>query len=155
MTWDQGKCSLFTVEGCSPKINRAISPIVKYTEKMGPGKVFTIKRCSLVRGVHYERFHCIDFRSIYQFMHAPSREKSTCNLFYLIVGNSSSKIIYDGAIVELWSRIFQWRGNEFSTGWSRPTFSSWGSGGAVRLQRGPGAESRRQADFDNNLLKIN
>ena len=42
------------------------------------------------------------------------------------------------------------RGNDFSTGWSRPTFSSWGSGGAVRPQRGPG-----QADFDNNLLKIN
>ena len=34
ITWDQRKCSLFTVEGCSPKINRAISPIVKYTEKM-------------------------------------------------------------------------------------------------------------------------
>ena len=32
----------------------------------------------------------------------------------------------------------QWRGNDFSTGWSRPTFSSWGSGGAVRPQRGPG-----------------
>ena len=27
--------------------------------KMGPGKVFTMKRCSLIRGVHYERFHCI------------------------------------------------------------------------------------------------
>ena len=27
------------------------------------------------------------------------------------------------------------RGNDFSTGWSRPTFSSWGSGGAVRPQR--------------------
>ena len=26
---------------------------------MGPGKVFTIKGCSLIRGVHYERFHCI------------------------------------------------------------------------------------------------
>ena len=38
MTWDRRKCSLFTVEGCSPKTNRIISPIVKYTEKMGPGK---------------------------------------------------------------------------------------------------------------------
>ena len=37
-TWDRRKCSLFTVEGCSPKTNRAISPIVKHTEKMGPGK---------------------------------------------------------------------------------------------------------------------
>ena len=26
-TWDRRKCSLFTVEGCSPKTNRAISPI--------------------------------------------------------------------------------------------------------------------------------
>ena len=57
-TWDQRKRSLFTVEGCSPKTNRAISSMVKYMGKMGPGKVFTIKRCSLIRGVHYERFHC-------------------------------------------------------------------------------------------------
>ena len=49
-TWDRRKCSLFRVEGCSPKTNRVISPIVKYTEKMGPGKVFTIKGCSLIRG---------------------------------------------------------------------------------------------------------
>ena len=34
--------------------------------------------------------------------------------------------------------VLQWRGNDFSTGWSRPTFSSWGSGDAVRPQRGPG-----------------
>ena len=27
--------------------------------KMGPGKVFTIKRYSLIRGVHYEKVHCI------------------------------------------------------------------------------------------------
>ena len=53
MTWDQRKCSLFTVEGCSSKTNRAISPTVKYTEKMGPGKsvhykgVFTNQGCSL------------------------------------------------------------------------------------------------------------
>ena len=54
-TWDRRKCSLFTVEGCSPKTNWIISPIVKYmyTEKMGPGKsvqykgVFTNKGCSL------------------------------------------------------------------------------------------------------------
>ena len=37
-TRDQRKCSLFTVEGCSPKTNRVIFSIVKYTEKMGPGK---------------------------------------------------------------------------------------------------------------------
>ena len=39
-TWDRGKCSMFTVEGCSPKTNQVISPIVKYmyTEKMGPEK---------------------------------------------------------------------------------------------------------------------
>ena len=52
-SWDRRKCSLFTVEGCSPKTNQAISPIVKYTEKMGPGKsihykgVFTNQGCSL------------------------------------------------------------------------------------------------------------
>ena len=62
MTWDQRKRSLFTVQGCSPKTNRAISPTVKYTEKMGPGKSVHYKqRCSLIRGVHYERFHCMDF----------------------------------------------------------------------------------------------
>ena len=52
-TRDRRKCSLFTVEGCSPKTNRVISPTVKYTEKMGPGKsvhyegVFTNQGCSL------------------------------------------------------------------------------------------------------------
>ena len=52
-TWDRKKCSLFTVEGCSPKTNRIISPIVKYKETMGPGKsvhyngVFTNQGCSL------------------------------------------------------------------------------------------------------------
>ena len=52
-TWDQRKRSLFTVEGCSPKTNRAISPMVKYMRKMGPGKsvhykkVFTNQGCSL------------------------------------------------------------------------------------------------------------
>ena len=59
-TRDRRKCSLFTVEGCSPKTNQVIFPIVKYTEKMGPGKIFTMKGCSLIRGVHYERFHCTD-----------------------------------------------------------------------------------------------
>ena len=52
-TRDRRKCSLFTVEGCSPKTNRVISPTVKYMEKMGPGKsvhyegVFTNQGCSL------------------------------------------------------------------------------------------------------------
>ena len=41
------QCSLFTVEGCSPKTNRVISPIVKYTEKMGPGKSVHYQGCSL------------------------------------------------------------------------------------------------------------
>ena len=41
-------------------------------------------------------------------------------------------------------------------GRSRPTFSSWGSGGAlIKAPAGSGAEPRRQADFDNNLWKIN
>ena len=38
-------------------------------------------------------------------------------------------------------QVIQWRGNDFSTGWSRSTFSSWGSGGAVWPQRGPGQSS--------------
>ena len=48
-TRDRRKCSLFTLEGCSPKTNQVISPTVKYTEKMGPGKrvhyegVFTMR----------------------------------------------------------------------------------------------------------------
>ena len=52
-TWDQRMCSLFTVEGCSPKTNRAVSPMVKYMGKTGPGKcvhyeeVFTNQGCSL------------------------------------------------------------------------------------------------------------
>ena len=52
-TRDRRKCSLFTVEGCSPKTNGVISPTVKYMEKMGPGKsvhyegVFTNQGCSL------------------------------------------------------------------------------------------------------------
>ena len=56
MTWDRRKCSLFTVEGCSPKTNRIISPSIQ--KKLDREKVFTIKGCSLIRGVHYERFHC-------------------------------------------------------------------------------------------------
>ena len=37
-----------------------------YREKWDREKEFTVKRCSLIRGVHYERFHCTytmcDFR---------------------------------------------------------------------------------------------
>ena len=53
-TRDRRKCSLFTVEGCSPKTNQVIFPIVKYMEKMGPGKsvhyegVFTIRGFTVV-----------------------------------------------------------------------------------------------------------
>ena len=53
---------MLTVEGCSPKTNWVISPIENrvISEKNGTGKMFTIsiKRCSLISGVHYERFHC-------------------------------------------------------------------------------------------------
>ena len=53
--YDLGPEKVFTVHsrGCSPKTNRVISPIVKYTEKMGPRKsvhykgVFTNQGCSL------------------------------------------------------------------------------------------------------------
>ena len=62
MTWDQRKCSLFTVQRSRAKTNRVISPSIR--GEMGPGKVFTIKRCSLIRGVHYERFHCILFTGL-------------------------------------------------------------------------------------------
>ena len=44
------KCSLLAVEGCSPKTNRVISPIVKYTEKMGPGKSVHYKEVFTMRG---------------------------------------------------------------------------------------------------------
>ena len=43
--------------------------------------------------------------------------------------------------------VCQGRGNDFSTGWSRPTFSSWGSGGAIRPQRGPGCEKNFPEEF--------
>ena len=36
-----------------------------------------------------------------------------------------------------------------------PTFSSWGSGGAVSPPAGSGAEPRRQTHFGTNLLRIN
>ena len=49
-TWDRRKCSLFTVEGCSPKTNLVISPIVKYTKKMGPGKSVLYKGVFTMRG---------------------------------------------------------------------------------------------------------
>ena len=50
---------MFIVERCSSKANRVISPIVKYTGGVGLGKsVHYIKGCSLIRSVHYERFHC-------------------------------------------------------------------------------------------------
>ena len=65
MTWDRRKCSLFTVEGCSPKTNRVISPIVKYMEKMGPGKsvhykgVFTNQGCWLWEVSLYISFNMV------------------------------------------------------------------------------------------------
>ena len=50
---------MFTVlQGCSPKTNRVISSIVKYTEKMGPGKSVHYKGVFTNQGVHCERFHC-------------------------------------------------------------------------------------------------
>ena len=36
-----------------------------------------------------------------------------------------------------------------------PTFSSWGSGGAVSRLAGSGAEPQRQTHFGKNLLRIN
>ncbi len=52
----------------------------------------------------------------------------------------------------------QWRGNDFSTGWSSvvcdPTFSGGGLG-RCKPPAGPGAEARRQTHVGNNLLKIN
>ena len=65
---------MFTVERCSPKTNWAISPIVKYMEQTG--KVFTMNRCSLIRGIRYETFHCTIYllpefniqHAVYQFV---------------------------------------------------------------------------------------
>ena len=53
MTRDQRKGSLFTVDGCSPKTNRIISPTVKYTKKMGPGKSVHYKEVFTNKGVYY------------------------------------------------------------------------------------------------------
>ena len=78
MTWDRRKCSLFTVEGCSPKTNRAISPTVKYI-KMAPGKsvhyngVFTMRGFTVIRyqtitcNMTSER--CGDLRDTIMFYH--------------------------------------------------------------------------------------
>ena len=43
---------MFTVEGCSPKTNQVISPIVKYmyTEKMGPEKSVHLPGVFTMRG---------------------------------------------------------------------------------------------------------
>ena len=46
-------------------------------------------------------------------------------------------------------------GTIFQQGGQDPPFAAGGLGGAVMPQRASGAEPRRQADFDNNLLKIN
>ena len=52
-TWDQRKCSLFTVEN-SPNINRVISLIETFVGVIGPGKsvhyteVFIHQGCSLL-----------------------------------------------------------------------------------------------------------
>ena len=37
-TWDWRKCSMSTVERCSPKTNRVIYPIVKYMGGNGTGR---------------------------------------------------------------------------------------------------------------------
>ena len=39
-----------------------------YGKKWDREKVFTMKGCSLIRGVHYERFHCI--RIFHEFSRA-------------------------------------------------------------------------------------
>ena len=49
----------------------------------------------------------------------------------------------------------QWLGNDFQEGGQDQPFAAGGLGGAVSPPAGSGAESWRQADFDNNLLKIN
>ena len=59
---------------------------------------------------------------------------------------------------EMWREPEQWRGNDFSTGWSSvvcdSTFSSWGSGRCETPSEVRGSLPRRQTHFDNNLLKI-
>ena len=58
-TWDQRKCSLFTVSrGVSTQDKANYFSNSKVYGGNGTGEVFTIKRRSLVRGVDYERFHC-------------------------------------------------------------------------------------------------
>ena len=41
------------------------SPGLPYIGKCGREQMFTVNRCSLIRGVHYERFHCnLQFNAI-------------------------------------------------------------------------------------------
>ena len=42
-----------------------------YRKKWDREKVFTIKGCSLIRGVHYERFHC-------SFIYNPRKLEKRC-----------------------------------------------------------------------------
>ena len=60
--YDVGPEKVFTVHsrGVFTQDKSSYFSNSKVYGKNGTGeKVFTIKRCSLIRGVHYERFHCI------------------------------------------------------------------------------------------------
>ena len=45
--------------------------------------MFTIKRCSLIRGVHYERFHCIDRTDLFVSLSCYTNEKKApgCDIY--------------------------------------------------------------------------
>ena len=78
---------------------------------------------------------------------AQSAVDASSNVFFTAPESYKRRRLSDGYITMKTRHISiaadttdQWRGNDFSTGWSRPTFSSWGSGCPVSPQRGPGRE---------------
>ena len=77
------------------------------------------------------------------------------NLSWNHIRQKGAEAIANGLKVSIISYYCNVHGNDFSTGWSRPTFFPAGGLGRCKPPAGFGAEPRRQADFDNNRLKIN
>ena len=56
--------------------------------------MFTIKGCSLIRGVHYERFHCIRTIFILLLSLSSQRDHSTCRDLFTVTGVRASTFKY-------------------------------------------------------------
>ena len=54
--------------------------------------MFTIKGCSLIRGVHYERFHCISF--IFK-MYVHTRERDCSPIMFYYYQHDGSLVVWD------------------------------------------------------------